>query len=110
MVGTADPAAGPRRARSGNRSMPFARLLAVLGDGERRLRYRGRIDDQYRLGGARPEPTKRELKDALDAVLTGKPVAVAVTQVDGCAITFPQPRKPRAVTFAEHVAPILKTH
>src|SRR5438105_3568187 len=31
MVGTADPAAGPRRARSGNRSMPFARLLAVLG-------------------------------------------------------------------------------
>lgn len=83
---------------------------AVVLDGDKRLRYRGRIDDQYRLGGSRPEPTKHELRDALDAVLAGKPVAVAETEADGCAITFPQPRQPKAVTFAEHVAPILKKH
>ena len=29
----------------------------VVLDGEKRLRYRGRIDDQYRLGGIRKEPT-----------------------------------------------------
>ena len=83
---------------------------AVVLDGEKRLRYRGRIDDQYRLGGSRPEPTRHELKDALDAVLAGKPVAVAETEADGCAIAFPTPREPRAVTFAEHVAPVLKRH
>src|SRR5580692_9276380 len=41
----------------------------VVLDGEKRLRYRGRIDDQIRLGGVRNEPTTHELKDALDAVL-----------------------------------------
>src|SRR5262245_6543632 len=56
--------------------------VAVL-DGRRRLCYRGRIDDQYRTGGQRAEPTRRDLAEALDAILTGKPVAVATTTVDG---------------------------
>jgi hypothetical protein len=30
--------------------------------------------------------------------------------VDGCPITFPKPRKPKEVTFAEHVAPVLQKH
>lgn len=83
---------------------------AVVLDGEKRLRYRGRIDDQYRLGGVRKEPTSRDLKDALDAVLAGKPVANAETEVDGCPITFARERKVPDVTFAEHVAPILQKH
>jgi len=82
----------------------------VVLDGEQRLRYRGRIDDQYRLGGTRVAPTRRDLKEALDAVLAGRAVAVAETEVDGCPITFPQPRQPRAVAFAEQVAPILQKH
>jgi hypothetical protein len=82
----------------------------VLLDGDHRLRYRGRIDDQYRLGGTRKEPTRRDLKEALDAVLAGREVAVAETEVDGCPITFPKPRKPKEVTFAEHAAPILRKH
>jgi thiol-disulfide isomerase/thioredoxin len=82
----------------------------VVLDGKRRLRYRGRIDDQYRLGGTRAAPTRRDLKEALDAVLAGREVAVAETEVDGCPITFPKPRKPKEVTFAEHAAPILKKH
>lgn len=82
----------------------------VVLNAERVLVYRGRIDDQYRLRGTRSEPTAQELKAALDAVLGGQPVAVSETEVDGCAITFPVPRPPAQVTFAEHVAPILQKH
>ncbi|MFO0851154.1 MAG: redoxin family protein [Gemmataceae bacterium] len=83
---------------------------AVVLDADKRLRYRGRIDDQYRLGGTRPDPTTHDLRDALDAVLAGKPVATPETPADGCPIPFPKPRRPRDVTFAEHVAPILRKH
>lgn len=82
----------------------------VVLDGDKRLRYRGRIDDQYRLGGGRKQPTSYELKDALEAILAGRKVAKTETEVDGCKITFAKERKPRDVTFAEHVAPILKKH
>jgi thiol-disulfide isomerase/thioredoxin len=82
----------------------------VVLDAEKRIRYRGRIDDQFRLGGVKKEPGSRELKDALDAVLAGKKVAVSESDVDGCPITFPKPRKPKEVNFAEHVAPILQKH
>jgi thiol-disulfide isomerase/thioredoxin len=83
---------------------------AVVLDGEHRLCYRGRIDDQYRLSGVRKEPTSRDLKDALDAVLAGRAVAKAETEVDGCLITLAKESKPREATFAEHVAPILQKH
>jgi thiol-disulfide isomerase/thioredoxin len=83
---------------------------AVVLDAQKRLRYRGRIDDQYRLGGVKKEPTSRELRDAIEAVLAGREVAKPETEVDGCPITFPKPRKPREVNYAEHVAPILKKH
>ncbi len=62
----------------------------VVLDGERRLRYRGRIDDQYRLSGSRAAAGSHELKAALDAVLAGREVTVPETEVDGCPITFPR--------------------
>jgi hypothetical protein len=40
--------------------------VAVL-DAKRTLRYRGRIDDSYRPGGQRNEPTRYDLAEALDA-------------------------------------------
>jgi thiol-disulfide isomerase/thioredoxin len=83
---------------------------AVVLDGEKRLRYRGRIDDQYRLGGVRPAPTSHDLKEAIEAVLAGRVVAHPETEVDGCPITFAKPRKPKEVTYAEHVAPLLQKH
>jgi thiol-disulfide isomerase/thioredoxin len=83
---------------------------AVILDADKRLCYRGRIDDQFRLGGVRKEPTSRDLKDALDAVLAGKAVKVAETEVDGCLISFPKASKPKEVTYAEHVAPVLQKH
>lgn len=98
-----------------------ARCAATLGvkrtpevvvlDGTRQVRYRGRIDDQYRIGGAKPKPTRHDLKEAIDAVLAGKKVAVAQTPVDGCLITRAElPRPAKAVTFADHVAPIIQKH
>lgn len=82
----------------------------VVLDADGRIVYRGRIDDQYRLGGARKEPTSSELKDAIDAVLAGKKVEAPETEVDGCPITFAKPKAAKEVTFAEHIAPILQKH
>jgi hypothetical protein len=80
---------------------------AVL-DADRRLRYRGRIDDQHRTTGGRSAASSRELRDALDAVLAGKEVAVSSTPVDGCPITRPEAPMKKDLTFAKDVAPILK--
>lgn len=58
----------------------------VLADGARV--YRGRIDDRYLAPGKyRLKPTTRELRDALDAVLAGRVVAVAETKAAGCPLT-----------------------
>jgi thiol-disulfide isomerase/thioredoxin len=83
---------------------------AVVLDADKRLRYRGRIDDQYRLRGVRKEPTTHDLKDAIDAVLANRKVANAETEVDGCLINLKKPNKPRDVSYAEDVAPILQKH
>jgi peroxiredoxin len=100
FAGKCAPAVGVKRT-------PGVALL----DADRRLRYRGRIDDQYRVSGARAKATRNDLKEAIDAVLAGREVAVKETEVDGCLITAPRLR-PRegAVTFAEHIAPLVKKH
>ena len=49
-------------------------------DQERKLRYTGRIDD----GEVKP-PTSHDLRNALDALLAGKPVPVEKTKVFGCS-------------------------
>jgi hypothetical protein len=59
---------------------------AVVLDGSSRLVYRGRIDSQYRLGGANPAAGREDLVRALEDVLAGRAVEVAETPVDGCAI------------------------
>lgn len=63
--------------------------VAVVGpDGQRR--YRGRIDNLYAgLGKRRPKATVRDLRDALDAILSGKPVPNETTPAIGCYIAKP---------------------
>lgn len=63
----------------------------VILDASRTLRYRGRIDDQLRPGGARPGASRADLELALQEVLAGTPVTIAETPVDGCLITPPTP-------------------
>lgn len=53
----------------------------------RTLVYHGRIDNKFEdFGKARPEPTKREVRETLDALLAGKAPAVAATRAVGCSI------------------------
>jgi peroxiredoxin len=63
--------------------------VAVL-DADDRVLYRGRIDDRYvDFGKSRAEPKQRDLRNALDAVLEGKPVPAPVTKVIGCQLPGP---------------------
>ncbi len=49
--------------------------------------YRGRIDDRFAdLGVKRRAPTRRDLRDALEALLAGRAPPVARTQAVGCLI------------------------
>lgn len=66
----------------GGRRTPEAFLL----DANRVIRYNGRIDDQYGYTYKRAEPTRTELKDAIEALLAGKPVPTPKTEVQGCVI------------------------
>ncbi|MCO6456688.1 MAG: redoxin domain-containing protein, partial [Pirellulaceae bacterium] len=95
-----------------------------------RIRYQGRIDDQYEPGVARAEPARHELRDALQALVAGRQVPVARTQAAGCLITrldrapaagarqadtpnadeTQTGNSPAAVTFTRDVAPILQQH
>jgi hypothetical protein len=60
---------------------------AVVFNQDREIMYRGRIDDTYvDFGQARPAPTRRDLAEALDATLEGRPVAQPETKAIGCYI------------------------
>jgi thiol-disulfide isomerase/thioredoxin len=55
--------------------------------------YAGRIDNTYYGFGRRREtPTKRELRDALDDLIDGRPVATSAAPAIGCEIPPPMSR------------------
>lgn len=59
----------------------------ALVDGDGRLLYRGRIDDGYAaLGQKRPQPTRHDLRLAVDAALAGEPIQLARTDAVGCYV------------------------
>jgi peroxiredoxin len=66
----------------GARRTPEAFVL----DSGNRIRYRGRIDDQYGYSFRRAAPAHTELKDAIQSVLAGQPVRTTQTAVQGCVI------------------------
>ncbi len=76
----------------GHQLVKFARVtvspeVAVLAP-DNTVLYRGRIDDRATaFGKRRVSPSKRDLREALDAILEGKPVATPVTKAVGCYIT-----------------------
>jgi hypothetical protein len=80
----------------------------VVLDQSRTLRYRGRIDDQLRIGGSKPTASRNDLEEALLEVLAGKSVSIAETAVDGCDITPPVRRPARSdITWSKDVAAIV---
>ncbi|HJT30515.1 MAG TPA: M56 family metallopeptidase [Pirellulales bacterium] len=59
---------------------------AFVLDRDRTVRYWGRIDDQFGVGYARHEPTRHYLADAIDDLLTDRPVRVSQVEPAGCHI------------------------
>jgi peroxiredoxin len=89
----------------GARRTPEAFVL----DGSGRILYQGRIDDQIGIGFQRPAPTRRDLAEALNEVLAGKPVSQPATQAPGCAIARTiKPKTSGSITYSKDVAPILQ--
>lgn len=83
----------------------------VLLDADRVLRYRGRVDDQYRLGGVKPTIGREDLRLAIEEVLADTPVEVPETQSEGCSITFlSTPDPSELVTYSGHVATVIDQH
>ena len=69
--------------KTGVTTAPEVAILA--GDGK--LAYRGRIDDWYvDYGKRRSEPTRHDLREALDAILRGAAVANPMTKAIGCPL------------------------
>ena len=60
---------------------------AAVFDKSGRLVYLGRIDNRFvELGRERPAATEHDLRNALTALVAGKPIAPARTQAVGCFI------------------------
>jgi hypothetical protein len=74
-------------ALTGAKVTPEAAVLTPDGG----LRYLGRLDNRLEdFGKERVQVTEFDLRDALDAVLAGKPVPHPRTKALGCAITRKQ--------------------
>jgi peroxiredoxin len=80
-------------------------------DGDRRVRYAGRIDDQYDIGVKRSAAEHTYLKDAIEAVLAGRDVATPRVEAVGCVIGRVRDQRAEAeVTYANQIARILQRH
>jgi peroxiredoxin len=64
---------------------PIATPHVFIFDKKRILRYSGRIDDMEK---PTKTPTEFDTRNAIDALLAGKPVPVATTKVFGCSIKW----------------------
>lgn len=79
---------------------PQAHLVDTSGV----LRYRGPIDDNRYVTRVK----HHYLKNALVALLDGKPIPVKETAAFGCTIHLPELPTQNQITYSEHIAPILQ--
>ena len=80
--------------------------VVVLGR-ERTVVYRGRVDDQFAPGNRRAQPTRHDLRIALDEILAGKPLSVPKTEPAGCPLEGTDRQASTRATYYRDVAPIL---
>jgi peroxiredoxin len=91
----------------GARRTPEAFVL----DRQHVVRYWGRIDDQYGVGVRRASPERRDVADALNELLAGKPVSRPAVPSVGCRIGRTPPRTTDGAggaTYARDVSRILQ--
>jgi peroxiredoxin len=80
-------------------------------DSDRKIRYHGRIDDQYLVGRQRKKATREDLALALEDVLSGRQVATPETDAPGCLIgRVHKASGDTQVTYTKHIAPLLNRH
>jgi len=81
-------------------------------DGDRVIRYAGRIDDQFGFktgaGYAKPRLAHRDLAAALDELLAGKPVTNSLVTADGCLIGRVKRDGKGDVTYSNQISRILQ--
>jgi peroxiredoxin len=70
---------------------PQATPHVFVFDQERKLRYQGRFDDSYRMELVKTQ----DARNAIDALLAGKPVPVAQTGVFGCSTKWKEKEETR---------------
>jgi thiol-disulfide isomerase/thioredoxin len=75
---------------------PTATPHLFIFDAERKLRYEGRVDNNAR----EPLVTRHDAREAIDALLAGKPVPVAKTPSVGCSIKWAYKTKGREEELA----------
>jgi len=80
-----------------------------LLDRERKVCYRGRIDDQYGfqsgVGYQRPVAAKRDMAEAISQLLAGQPVSEPSTRAPGCLIGRVHAAKEGSeVTYSKQIA------
>ena len=77
-------------------------------DSDHKVRYRGRIDDQFAPGIQRKKATRDDLTQAIDEVLAKKDVSVAKTDLTGCFIgRHKKVSATSGVTYASHIKQII---
>ncbi|MCC9599216.1 redoxin domain-containing protein [Stieleria sp. JC731] len=80
-------------------------------DQARKLRYRGRVDDQYGIGYVRDTPRRKDLQAALDELLSGKDVSLSKTEAVGCIIGRKKELiASNEVTYGGQIAGLLQKH
>ena len=78
-------------------------------DRARTLRYRGAVDDQFGITFSKPAVRESWLRDALDAVLSGRDVEVSTTEASGCYLDAQHASLPeRPVTYHSRVSRIVQ--
>jgi peroxiredoxin len=83
----------------------------IVVDQSRKIRYRGRIDDQYSPGVSRSRPERHDLKIAIEELLAGKPVSVPKTEPEGCLLgRVTKPVANATVTWCNQVSRVIQNH
>ena len=84
---------------------------AFVLDADRRVRYHGRIDDQYLVGAQRSKVSRRDVAIAIEELLAGKPISEPSTPFTGCVIARARKVEPKGdITYSGQVAAIVNQH
>lgn len=81
--------------------------VIVLEPSTWRIRYRGAIDDRLNYESQKPHAKHEFFKEALDALLAGRPIKTEQTSAPGCVITYSKTPVP---SYTDAIAPILKAN